>query len=218
VKKSGSIRNWLLPPGPILSLTLIGLLLLSAVLYYRAVKVQRFLEPALAISEPRIKFTQNINALLVKELSPAEIRGIKFKSGSIFVEQSFLYMSAFHMKESEPSLMKSLGMVFLKALEDPDTRGHISLVLVGVRYPPGNDPEQNKNLRSQVQENARFILDSLYAALPELEKKYGSYFTYAPVPLPPGADIREANWIEFRIVPTERLHIEFLKRLGKYTH
>ncbi len=218
MKKTGSIRKWFLPPGPILSLTLIGLLLLSALLYYRAVKVQRFLEPALAISEPRIMFTQNINAILAKEFGPAEMRAIKYRSGSIFVEQSFLYMSAYHMKESEPSFMKNLGMVFLKALEDPETRGHISLILVGVRYPQSRDTGHNKNLRPQVQENARFILDSLYSALPELEEKYGSFFTYAPVPLPAGADIREANWIEFRIIPTERLHIEFLKRLGKYTH
>jgi len=67
VMKKVSINKFILPPGPILILTLIGLLLLSALLYYRAVKIQRFLEPVLAITQPRIAFSKNIYNLLLRE-------------------------------------------------------------------------------------------------------------------------------------------------------
>ena len=88
--KEVRIKKFILPPGPILILTLIGLLLLSALLYYRAVRIQRFLEPALAITQPRITFSKNINNLILREFGKEESKGIKFRTGSILVEQSLL--------------------------------------------------------------------------------------------------------------------------------
>jgi hypothetical protein len=67
-------RKLILQPGPILSLTLIGILLLSAVIYYRANNVQRFLEPALALSEPRLKFSQNIRISFRRNLTQRNSR------------------------------------------------------------------------------------------------------------------------------------------------
>jgi len=74
-------KKFILPPGPILSLALIGLLILSAILYYQAVKIQRFLEPALAVSQPKMKFTQNMNNLLTKEFAKKGDRGRQIKVG-----------------------------------------------------------------------------------------------------------------------------------------
>jgi len=211
--KTEKIGKYLLPPGPILSLTLIGLLLLSAVVYYRAVKIQRFLEPALAISQPRMQFTGEMNNLLMKDFGPEKAAGVTFRSGSVLVEQRLLFSGAPQMAGLEDLTVKKLASVFLAALEDPRTRDHISLFLVSTRLPLSLDAELNKVRRLHLQERADGILASLFAAEPQLEKRYGRYF--AATVLPVGTD-SEAAWIEFRIVPTERLHIEVLKRLGKY--
>ncbi len=214
--KGDSIKKFILPPGPLLSLILIGLLLLSAILYYRAVKIQRFMEPALAISEPRMKFVLNINTLLQRELGSREFKGVKFRAGSILVEQSLFSDSSHPMEGSESLVLKKLSRVFLSALNDPEIRGNISLILVSVRLPLSPDGALNREMRFQMQERAALILHSLYAAEPSLERNYGTYFAAAVLPV--NASVKEPNWIEFRIVPTERLHIEVLQRLEKYVH
>ncbi len=208
------VRKIIMQPGPILSLTLIGLLLLSALLYYRAVKIQRFLEPALAISQPRIKFNQDINNLIMKEFGTT-VRGIRFKRGSIFVDQSLLFASAHGHDGSQPVMFKRLSNVLLSALSDPNIRSHISLILISTSIPLTTDPQINKSLRFQAQERIGLILNALYRAEPELEKKFGTYFavtaTHKAVP------IKDADMVEFRMIPTERLHIEVLERLEKYS-
>ena len=201
--------------GPLLSLTLIGILVLSALLYYRAVKIQRFLEPALAITEPRLKFNQEINDLLIKELGPAA-SGIKFRSGSIYVPQSLLFAVLHHKEGSGPFMIDKLGRVFLSALGNSDIRSHISLILISINLPFTENPDLNKELRSEGRRMAALILNDLYAAAPVLEKQYGKYF--AVTSLPADAPSREPGWIEFRLIPTERLHIEVLQRLEKYSY
>src|SRR5512143_3698017 len=89
--KPDAIKKIIPPLGPLFSLTLIGLILLNAIIYYRAVKIQRFLEPALAISEPRMKFTRDIRDLLSREFSPDQMKGIRFRAGTIIVDQSLLF-------------------------------------------------------------------------------------------------------------------------------
>jgi hypothetical protein len=211
--KAETIRKFILPPGPILSLTLIGLLLLSAVLYYRAIKIQRFLEPALAVSEPRIRFTQGLNDLLLREFGTLDIPGVSFRTQSVLINQSNLLISAHHPGHGDPMILKKMGNVFLSALDSPEIRGHINLILVGVRFPVSPDAAANRKIRALTLERAGLILNSLYSAQPELERKYWGYFaaTAFPVNSP-----RQADWIELRIVPTERLHIEVLQRLEKY--
>jgi len=208
-------RKIILPPGPILSMTLIGLLLLSALLYYRSVKIQRFLEPALAISEPRIKFNRDISALLTKEFGNAP-KWITYKSGSIYVDQSFLFSAVQGTENPDPLVINKLGRVLFSALSDPDTRSHISLVLVSINFPLTRDSKLNHGLRYQLQERASLVLDLLYAAVPDLEKKFGEYFAVTAVP---ERTLREKfGWVEFRMVPTERLHIEVIERLEKYSY
>jgi hypothetical protein len=212
--KINFIKKFMMPTGPILSLTLIGFLLLSALLYYRAIKIQRFLEPALAISEPRIKFNQNINNLLTKEFG-THTEGIKLKTGSILVDLSWLFASAHRTEGSKPLMLKKLSRVFHSALSDPDIRKHISLILVSTSFPLTTDTKLNNTLRFQIQKRIALILNSLYAAEPELEKSYGTYFAVTAMPV--YAPVKEPNWIEFRMIPTERLHIEVLERLEKYS-
>jgi len=208
------IKKCVLPPGPILSLTLIGLLLLGAILYYKAVKIQRFLEPALALSQPRIKFNQSINDMLSKEFGASEARGVKFSAGSILVDESMCAESAHFTKGAAPEVLGRLGRVFLSALDAPDTKEHISLIIVNVRFPLGTDPVLNRMVSLNAQQRAWLLLDSLYAATPQLEQKYGTYFTAAA--LPAGGTVKRNSCAEFRLVPTEQLHIEVLQKLEKY--
>lgn len=201
-------------PGPILSLTLIGLLILSAVLYYRAQRAQRFLEPALAISQPRIKFAQNINNLLIGEFTEREIRGITFKAGSLLVDRSLLFASAHHVKGSEPLVIEKLSRIFFTLLSNPDMREDISLILVVTRSPLARNSQSNITKRLEAQKNAEIILNSLYGVAPSLERNYSKYFAATVVPT--DSPEKDTLWIEFRFVPTERFHIEVLKSLGKY--
>lgn len=132
--KDNVIKKIVISTGPILSLTLIGILVLSALLYYRAVKIQRFLEPALAITEPRIKFNQEINNLLIKEFGTTA-QGITFRRGSIFVDQALLYDIPHHEKGAKPVMLDKLSRVFLSALSSPDISSHISLILISINLP-----------------------------------------------------------------------------------
>ncbi len=214
MRKGVSIKKFILPPGPILILTLIGLLLLSALLYYRAVRIQRFLEPALAISQPRITFSRNINNLLLREFGE-ESEGIKFSTGSILVDQSLL-TAGVHKINGEDTVLKKLGRVFWAALSDPAISDNISLIIVSTRLPLSPEIRPDKESRYQVQNRAELILNSMYEAAPGLERKYGRYFTAAALPVDPA--VKDTDWIEFRIIPTERLHIEVLQRLEKYAY
>ncbi len=213
--KNSSIRKMMISTGSLWSLTLIGILVLSALLYYRAVKIQRFLEPALAITEPRIKFNQEINDLLIKELGPTA-KGIKFRSGSIYVPQSMLFAILHHKEGSGPFMIDRLSHIFLSALSNPDIRSYISLILISINLPLTENPDLNKELRLEGRRMAALILNDLFAAAPLLEKQFGKYF--AVTSLPADAPAREPGWIEFRMIPTERLHIEVLQRLEKYSY
>ncbi|SPP99722.1 hypothetical protein NBG4_110025 [Candidatus Sulfobium mesophilum] len=214
--KEESIRKFILPPGPILSILLIGLLLLSVLLYYRAITIQRFFEPALAMTQPRIKFSNNINNLLLKEFGKEEIKGIKFKTGSILIEQSMLFPDTQNIDVAEPVILEKLGHVILSALSDPDIRDNISLIIVITRFPLNSGITSNKELRYQLQRRAELIRESLFSIEPQLEEKYGTYFAATAMAVDP--TVKETNWIEFRIISTEMLHIEVLKRLEKYAH
>ncbi len=89
--KTKSFWKYVPSVGPVLSLLLIGLVLLSALLYYRAVKIQRFLEPALAISQPRNEFSKSIKLIFQQEFGAESIKGLRVKASSILIERSFLF-------------------------------------------------------------------------------------------------------------------------------
>lgn len=211
--KTGSINKLILPTGPILGLTLIGALLLSAILYYRAVKIQRFLEPALAISAPRMEFSKNIKRLISKEFGTEKITGIRFTTNSIFVEKSLLLIGV-HEPDPRSATLKKLSRVFLSVLQDPDMRDYVDFILVRVKFPINSDTDEKRRFR--VQQRADLILNSLYKVAPELGRNYRTYFAATVEPV--DSSEKEIQWVEFRFIPTERLHIEVLQSLRKYVH
>lgn len=214
--KLGPIRKFILPPGPILSLTLIGLLLLSATLYYRAVKIQRFLEPALALSQPRNEFAEYIDSLLKKELETAGIKGVRFILGSVLVDGPLLFDDAGWMKESASVALKKLGRVFLTALKEDHARSHFDLIIIRAGYPVGFDTEANKKMRLQMQDRMDLVLDSLFKEEPELEREYATYFAATTIPINPSE--KSGDLVEFKIIPSEQIHIDVLLKLRKYVH
>ncbi|MBI4689190.1 MAG: hypothetical protein HY754_02815 [Nitrospirae bacterium] len=213
--KFRSIKEYILPPEPILSLILIGFLILSGIVYYRAVKIQRFLEPALAVSQPRSEFTRNINKLLVKEFGLEAVRGVKFSMGSIFIEESLLFDKDNRLKESAYSMLKKLGNVFISALSSKNTRLHIDLILINARFPVDSSEELNNRQRLRMQLVADLILDSMYRESPELEKNYSTYFAATAMPVSP-PEKGTSDFVEFRIIPSELIHIGLIQRLHKY--
>ena len=75
---------------------------------------------------------------------------------------------------------------------------------------------RNRQIRFEVQDRAVLILNSLYTINPKLERDYAKYF--AATSLPTGTPEKGGPVVEFRIIPTERLHIEVLQRLERYAY
>ncbi len=215
---SDRARKFIPPVGPLFSLTLIGLLLLSTIIYYRAVKIQRFLEPALAISEPRMKFNQNIRELLAAEFSPKEMKGIKFRAGTIVVDESLIFERS-HAEggNTGPAALRKLSRFFLAALNKAEIRENISLILITERFPVSKDLIVNRQMRFQAQDRAALILNSIFSAEPRLENEYTKFFTATAIPAS-GSLKKEDAVVEFRIIPTERLHIDVLQKLEQYAY
>jgi hypothetical protein len=206
------IRKAVLPPGPVLVLTLVGIMLLSSLLYYRAVRIQRFLEPALAVSQPRIKFYNDISRLLIKEFGEGEVKGIKFVGNSILLHKSMILLDPYHLDKSP--LLKSLGVVILDVLRDPNMRAHLDFIVVSPRVALSSDIEANRAARTEAQSSAEMILNALFKSVPELERDYSIYFESSAMSVYARGD--EADWVDFRIVPSDRVHVDVLQRLQKY--
>lgn len=210
--KFDRLKNFILPPGPILVLILIGLMFLSALLYYKAVRAQRYLEPSLSIAQPRIDFLQDIDRLLMKEFGTEKIKGIILASNSIFVDGSLIFSDPVHRKAINGMFLKKLSQVFLSMLQDQDMRSQFDLVLVSTRLKVSPSMDVTAKKRTERQHIAESILNSLYKVEPGLLKYYG-VFTATTIPIPSN---QKDNWVEFRIVPSEHLHIELMKSLNKY--
>lgn len=206
-------RKFFLMPGQLLGLTLVGLLLVSAIVYYKAVKLQRYLEPTLAIAQPRIAFAKNLGTLIKKEFGPINVKGVGYTASSIFVDDALLFKDVQGKKKPDREFIQRLGRIFLSLLQDPRMRTQVDLILVSTNIPISPHPNMNIRQRRQMQRKAELILYSLYNAEPALEREYGIYFAAAAVPL---GLVKRDNWVEFRIIPSEHLHIEMVKSLEKY--
>ncbi len=209
-----SLWRYAPPAGPVLSLLLISLVLLSALLYYRAVRIQRFLEPALAISQPRNEFSKSIKLMFQREFGAEQIKGLKVRGSSILMEKSFLFSGDGALKSSAHADLKKLSRIFLLLMENEQTRSDISLVLIILRFPSSGTYAKYAAERVQAQHMAGFIQDALYVAEPQLAIRYGSYFVASAQPANPMEGNREL--IELRIIPSELLHIRVLEKLEKY--
>jgi hypothetical protein len=210
--KFDRLKNFILPPGPILAMTLVGLMFLSALIYYKAVRAQRYLEPSLSIAQPRIDFMQKINRLLENEFGTKKIASIALARNSIFVEGSLIFSDPVDRKAVDTMFLKKLSRVFLSMLQDQDMRSQFDLVLVSTKFKVSSRIDVTVNKRTERQYIADIILNSLYKTEPALLKYYGTFSTTA-IPVQPN---QKDNWVEFRIIPSEHLHIELMKSLDKY--
>jgi len=209
-----SVWKYAPPAGPTLSLLLIGLVLLSALVYYRAVKVQRFLEPALALSQPRNEFTKSINQKFKKEFGTEPIRGLMFKSGSLLMEKSLLFTPEGRLTPSAQVNLQKLARVYLALMKDDHTRSEINLVLIIGRVPSHGASGTNVAEWAHVGRTVGFIQDALFRLEPELGRRYSTAFASVVQPASPHEGNTET--VEFRIIPSEFLHIEVLEKLQKY--
>ncbi|HEX9020764.1 MAG TPA: hypothetical protein VF903_05845, partial [Nitrospirota bacterium] len=152
-------------------------MLLSALLYYRSVKIQRFLEPALALSQPRNEFTKSINAAFQKGFGAKPPAGIGVKGSSILVERALLFSDDGELGATAPDVLKKLSRVFLSLLKDDPTRSSMSVVLIVAQFSSegrGGAPYVAERMRTQ--RMLGFIQDALFHVEPELGKKYAGYF------------------------------------------
>ena len=202
--------------GPVFGLLLIGLVLLSALLYYRAVKIQRFLEPALAISQPRNEFSKNVKLMFQKEFGAEQVKGLTVRGSSILIEKSFLFSGDGALKASAQGDLKKLARIFLLLMDDGQTRSDISLVLIIGRFPSSGTWMMYAAERLKVQRMVGFLQDALFIAEPQLAIRHGTYFVAAAQP----TNLNDVNrdLIELRIIPSELLHIEVLEKLEKYAY
>jgi len=202
------------PAGPFLSLLLIGMVLLSARLYYRAITVQRFLEPALALAQPRNEFAKNISARFQKEFGAGPVRGFKVGSSSILIDASVMFNRDGSLKPTAGDDLRRLARIFLALFQDRHTRSEINIVLILGRYPSFGVSQATAFERLRVQRLTGLIQDALFAVEPELGKNYESLFAATAAPAGPYSPVSPV--VEFRIVPSEYLHIEVLEKLQKY--
>jgi len=213
---SKSLWKYLPPAGPILSLTLISLVVVSALLYYRAVKIQRFLEPALALSQPRNEFSKSVTQIFEREFGTKTVEGIKVKASSILIERSLLFSGDGTLKTSAQASLHRLARVFLSLMQDDRRRSEISLVLILARFPSYGAMGVNVAERKKVQRSVSRIQDALFRAEPELNIRYSTYFAGTAQPTTPHE--RNIDLLELRIIPSEFLHIEVLEKLEKYSY
>jgi hypothetical protein len=212
--KSSPFWKYVPSVGPVLSLLLIGLVLLSALLYYRAVKIQRFLEPALAISQPRNEFSKNIKTIFQKEFGEESLQGIRIKGSSILIERSFLFSGDDVLTDSAQADLKKLARIFKQLMDDEQSRSDISLVLIIGRFPAGGTWMAHATERILALRMVGFVQDALFFAEPQLGIRHGAYFVAAAQPSSPNDANRDV--IEIRIIPSELLHIKVLEKLQKY--
>jgi len=210
-----SLWKYVPPVGPIISLLLIGLVLLSAVLYYHAIKIQRFLEPALALSQPRNEFAKNINALFQKEFGKDGVSGIKIRSNSVFMETSVLFSPNGAPKASAIDSLRRIARIFRSLMTDEHARSEISLVMIIGRYPSNGVTATTAMGRLNVQHLTGIIEDTLFHVEPELARLYAPYFAVSALPATSGPQVTS---VEFRIVPSDYLHVEVLEKLEKYSY
>jgi hypothetical protein len=211
-----SLWKFVPPSGPVLSLLLIGLVLLSALLYYRAVKIQRFLEPALALSQPRNEFAKSISQIFEKEFGRKPIAGIKVRTSAILIERSRLFSKDGNLRPTAQADLKKLARVCLALMEDSDTRANISLILIITRVPLYESKTVYIHERIKAQQVVGFIQDALFQAEPDLWMKYALFFAGTVQSANPREGTKDV--FELRILPSEYLHIKVLEKLEKYAY
>ncbi len=208
----GRLKKIIPPAAPVGILLLIGMLLLSALLYYKAVRAQRYLEPSLALAQPKVEFANKVILLFQKEFGPNRISGVVLTGNSIFVDNSLIFGSPTDPSVVDTVFLKKLSNIFLSMLSDHKMKSYFDLILVSSRFhfSPSND--ENKKRRIRGLHIADSIMDSMYTVEPGLLQYFG---ILAPTAVPDKPSDKY-NWVEFRIIPNERVHVEMMESLNKY--
>ena len=209
-----SLWRYVPPAGPILSLLLIGLVLLSALLYYRAIKIQRYLEPALALAQPRNEFSRNIKFNVQKEFGEEPVKGLIVRTSSILVQRSRIISANGALKPAGRIMLKKLATVFLTLMQNDRMRSEISLVLVVSRFTSSGTPGSTGTERAKVQHMVGLVQDALFQEESALGETYRPYFVAAAQPAP--LLLEDDDVLEFRIIPSEIVQIDLLLKLTKY--
>ena len=214
--KRRSLGSYMPPAGPILILLLIGLVLLSGLLYYRAVKIQRFLEPALALSQPRNDFNKRFSEVVRNEFGADQVPGLLVRSGALLLHRSLLFTADHALTPKGKLVVKKIARIFHSLLKEQSTRAAIGHIVIITHYPAAGTPGGDISNRMNIQLMAGFIQEALFRAEPELGGKYAGFFTAGSqlVNSPRGS----MEFIEFQIITSEFLHIEVLEKLEKYAY
>jgi hypothetical protein len=211
-----SLWKYAPPFGPIFNIALIGLLLLSALLYYRSVKIQRFLEPALAITQPKYEFSKKIKEIFENEFGTEPIKGIELKASSIFITKSLFFSKDGTIKSSAQPNVKKLARFFLSLLDDSNTKSDISTILFNSHFHSGGPKAKNDMEGIKDQYKLWLLLNTLLHSEPDLGKKYINYFNASAQPV--SIEEGDTEALELRIITSDHLHVEVLQKLFKYAH
>jgi len=198
----------------LVGIILLGAVLLSGLVHYRSVKILRFLEPALAMSQPRADFREGIRQLFIDAFGDASVPGVGLSSESIMIDERLILTDTHHRPQDETRIAEKLGSVFLGILEDRQLRNTFDFIMVTTRYPGETDGEQTVEERRQLRERNDLIIGKLLATQPTLAAKYAGSFLPVTRSLKPG--VMKGGVVEFRFIPTGRMHIQVLQKLERY--
>lgn len=211
MKNQKEKRN-LISAEPVVILVLIGLMLIGALLYYRAVNLQRFLEPALAVLEPRSMLSLRMKELASEELGPEYAQSVIVRSSGLMLHKS-LFSSPQH--SGIPVFVKRLSDMMRRLFEDPWMSSNVEMIMVRASVPLDMPIEVRNELTERMRKYSETLLKAILGLNPGLAEGYSDKFA-ATVVL--NRKSEEADWIALDIIPSERLHVEMLERLGKYAH
>ena len=209
-ERSGVWR--LVPIELVVGTILIGVILIGAVMYSNAIRFQRFIEPMLAVLQPRSEFSGRFGNMIMKEFSDNGLSEIRLIGNILRVRRSFLTAEESHREGFEN--FERLGRVFQNLFDDTWMRSNTDFIMVSLEAPFSLNEETNRKLRESTAKEAELILVTILNTSPKLRMKYAPLFTSAVVSAPPKESGEE--WVTFHIMPSERLHAEVLRRLEKY--
>lgn len=210
--KDKDTQRKLIPAEPVIILTLIGLMLTGALLYYRSVNLQRFLEPALAVLEPRTRLASRLGKLASEELGIEYAQKIVIRSSSIMVHKSLFTSDAHH---NVPVVIGRLSRMMFRLFEDPWMASNIEMIMVKTSVPINISPEDKADALAKMRKQSEAVLKAILGTDPALATGYSDKFAATTVF---SRNNDKADWLTMDIIPSERLHIEVLERLGKYAH
>jgi hypothetical protein len=207
----GNARD-LIPPEPVVILVLIGLMLTGALLYYRAVNLQRFLEPALAVLEPRTMLASRLNKLAGEELGHGYGSKILVRSSGLLVHKSLFAPTEYH---KVPIIITRLGRLMHRLFEDPWLDANVEIIMVKTSVPINLPPETRTKAHEQMRQQSEAVVSAILGTNKDLAEGHADRFAATSVF---SRQVENADWVTLDIIPSERLHIEVLERLGKYAH